>query len=86
VNTIIDYLTQNGVMSPAQLAKPPFSGQHFEGVFGLFEDASVMELRNKIKNLLHFPFFVYGLLSFALRPWPTRWIAIYAGAWLDKLA
>jgi type I restriction enzyme R subunit len=23
MNTIIDYLTQNGVMSPAQLAKPP---------------------------------------------------------------
>jgi type I restriction enzyme R subunit len=51
VNTIIDYLTQNGVMSPAQLAKPPFSDQHFEGVFGLFEDANVMELRNKIKNI-----------------------------------
>jgi type I restriction enzyme R subunit len=51
VNTIIDYLTQNGVMSPAQLAKPPFSDQHFEGVFGLFKDANVMDLRNKIKNI-----------------------------------
>lgn len=51
VNTIIDYLTQNGVMSPAQLAKPPFSDQHFEGVFGLFDDGAVMALRNKIKTI-----------------------------------
>jgi type I restriction enzyme R subunit len=51
VNTIIDYLTQNGVMSPAQLAKPPFSDQHFEGVFGLFDDGDVMDLRNKIKHI-----------------------------------
>jgi type I restriction enzyme R subunit len=51
VNTIIDYLTQNGIMSPAQLAKPPFSDQHFEGVFGLFDDANVMDLRNRIKRV-----------------------------------
>jgi type I restriction enzyme R subunit len=51
VNTIIDYLTQNGVMSPAQLAKPPFSDQHFEGVFGLFDDGDVMTLRNNIKTI-----------------------------------
>ncbi|MGJ8648329.1 MAG: DEAD/DEAH box helicase family protein [Marinomonas colpomeniae] len=51
VNTIIDYLTQNGVMSPAMLAKPPFSDIHFEGVFGLFGDGVVMDLRNKIKEV-----------------------------------
>ena len=51
VNTIIDYLTQNGVMSPAMLAKPPFSDIHFEGVFGLFDDAVVMDLRSKIKHI-----------------------------------
>lgn len=51
VNTIIDYLTQNGVMSPAMLAKPPFSDIHFEGVFGLFDDGAVMDLRNKIKDV-----------------------------------
>jgi type I restriction enzyme R subunit len=51
VNTIIDFLTQNGVMSPAMLAKPPFSDIHFEGVFGLFDDGVVMDLRNKIKNI-----------------------------------
>ncbi|HBY85872.1 MAG TPA: restriction endonuclease subunit R [Colwellia sp.] len=51
VNTIIDFLTQNGVMSPAMLAKPPFSDIHFEGVFGLFEDSVVMDLRNRIKRV-----------------------------------
>ena len=38
-------------MSPAQLAKPPFSDQHFEGVFGLFDDPAVMRLRNQIKSI-----------------------------------
>jgi type I restriction enzyme R subunit len=51
VNTIIDFLTQNGVMSPAMLAKPPFSDIHFEGVFGLFDDGAVMDLRNRIKRV-----------------------------------
>jgi len=51
VNTIIDFLTQNGVMSPAMLAKPPFSDIHFEGVFGLFDDGAVMDLRNRIKQV-----------------------------------
>ena len=49
VNTIIDFLTSNGVMSPAQLAQPPFSDIHFEGVFGLFDDTEVINLKNKIK-------------------------------------
>jgi type I restriction enzyme R subunit len=51
INTIIDYLTSNGVMSPAQLAQPPFSDIHFEGVFGLFDDGDVILLRNKIKQI-----------------------------------
>lgn len=33
------------------LAKPPFSDIHFEGVFGLFGDGVVMDLRNKIKEV-----------------------------------
>ncbi|HAW93261.1 TPA: restriction endonuclease subunit R [Candidatus Azambacteria bacterium] len=51
VNTIIDYLTQNGVMSPAQLAKPPFSDIHFEGVFGLFDTPNVSDIRDRIKGI-----------------------------------
>ncbi|MCG8097587.1 MAG: restriction endonuclease subunit R, partial [Candidatus Thiodiazotropha taylori] len=51
VNTIIDFLTSNGVMSPAQLAQPPFSDIHFEGVFGLFEDEDVSNLTGSIKKI-----------------------------------
>lgn len=32
-------------------AKPPFSDIHFEGVFGLFDDSAVMDLRNRIKRV-----------------------------------
>ncbi len=39
------------MMSPAMLAKPPFSDIHFEGVFGLFDDGVVMDLRNRIKGI-----------------------------------
>ncbi len=38
-------------MSPVHLAQPPFSYIHFEGVFGLFDDNAVMDLRNKIKGV-----------------------------------
>ncbi|MEW8333864.1 MAG: DEAD/DEAH box helicase family protein [Candidatus Thiodiazotropha sp.] len=51
INTIIDFLTQRGVMSPAQLAQPPFSDIHFEGVFGLFDDVEVSKLTGSIKKI-----------------------------------
>ncbi|AFY69170.1 Type I site-specific deoxyribonuclease [Thalassoporum mexicanum PCC 7367] len=36
VETIIDYLTQHGVMDPAQLYEPPFTNLHQYGLDGLF--------------------------------------------------
>ncbi|WP_246140409.1 type I restriction-modification enzyme R subunit C-terminal domain-containing protein [Euhalothece natronophila] len=41
VETIIDYLTQNGVMDPGLLYEPPFQDFHYEGLDGVFaeEDA-----------------------------------------------
>ncbi len=51
VNTIIDYLTQNGVMSPSMLAQAPFTDIHFEGVFGLFDDPVAIDLRDTIKRV-----------------------------------
>jgi len=51
INTIIDFLTQRGVMSPAQLAQAPFSDIHFEGVFGLFDEGDVAKLTGKIKKI-----------------------------------
>ena len=37
VETIIDYLTQNGVMDPGLLYEPPFTALHHEGLDGVFE-------------------------------------------------
>ena len=37
VETIIDYLTQNGVMDPGLLYEPPFTDLHHEGLDGVFE-------------------------------------------------
>jgi type I restriction enzyme, R subunit len=38
VETIIDYLTQNGIMEPAQLYTAPFTEAHPDGLDGLFPD------------------------------------------------
>lgn len=50
INTLIDYFTQNGVMTMAQqqLTEPPFSDIHSDSVFGLFDDAQVKVLTEKI--------------------------------------
>ncbi|WP_242065489.1 type I restriction-modification enzyme R subunit C-terminal domain-containing protein [Trichocoleus sp. FACHB-262] len=38
VETIIDYLTQNGIMDPGLLYEPPFTEVHHEGLDGVFRD------------------------------------------------
>ena len=38
VETIIDYLTQNGVMNPGLLYEPPFTNIHSGGLDGVFAD------------------------------------------------
>lgn len=38
VETIIDYLTQNGVMDPGLLYESPFTDLHYKGLDGVFED------------------------------------------------
>jgi len=38
VETIIDHLTQNGVMDPGLLYEPPFTDLHHKGLDGVFED------------------------------------------------
>ncbi|HEY9645717.1 MAG TPA: DEAD/DEAH box helicase family protein, partial [Chroococcidiopsis sp.] len=38
VETIIDYLTQNGIMDPGHLYEPPFTEAHPDGLDGLFRD------------------------------------------------
>jgi type I restriction enzyme R subunit len=41
VETIIDFLTKNGVMDPGLLFEPPFTDGHPSGVEGMFGDADV---------------------------------------------
>nr|CAA6829352.1 MAG: Type I restriction-modification system, restriction subunit R (EC [uncultured Thiotrichaceae bacterium] len=41
INTIITYLTKNGVIERKMLFEPPFTDLHHEGLFGLFDDTEV---------------------------------------------
>ena len=38
IETIIDYLTQNGIIDPKLLYEPPFTDLHYEGLDGVFDD------------------------------------------------
>ena len=38
INTIIGYLTKNGVIDKEMLFEPPFTNLHDQGLFGVFED------------------------------------------------
>ena len=51
INTIIDYLTQNGVMSAKQLAQPPFSDIHYEGITGVFSLEEAIRIRDTLKGI-----------------------------------
>ncbi|MEP0981868.1 DEAD/DEAH box helicase family protein [Leptolyngbya sp. AS-A5] len=44
IETIIDYLTQNGVMDPGQLYEPPFTEAHPDGLDGMFRDATADQI------------------------------------------
>ena len=49
INTLIDYFTQNGVMDPKQLTKPPFSDIHEQSVFGLFTPTDITRINANIQ-------------------------------------
>lgn len=40
INTIINYLSKNGVIDKQLLFQSPFTDTHDQGVFGLFDDAN----------------------------------------------
>ncbi|MDE5067831.1 MAG: heavy metal transporter, partial [Trichodesmium sp. St2_bin6] len=53
VENIIDYLTQNGVMSPELLYEPPFTDLHTEGLDGIFADKeadNIIEILTEINE------------------------------------
>ncbi|MGI9276549.1 MAG: type I restriction-modification enzyme R subunit C-terminal domain-containing protein [Endozoicomonas sp.] len=49
INTIIDWLCQNGTMEPAALYDPPFINFDDDSVFGLFSDEQAGEIVDKLK-------------------------------------
>lgn len=50
VTTIIDYLTQNGVMDAALLYEAPFTDIHQEGLDGIFSDSQADQIVKIIKS------------------------------------
>ena len=44
VETIIDYLTQNGTMDPGLLYEAPFTETHIEGLSGVFNDTEALRI------------------------------------------
>jgi len=41
INTIIDYLSKNGIIDKEMLFKPPFTNLHDQGLLGMFDDDAV---------------------------------------------
>jgi type I restriction enzyme R subunit len=50
VETIIDYLTQNGVMDPGLLYEPPFTDSHPEGLDGVFSDDDANQIISLVRS------------------------------------
>lgn len=50
VETIIDYLTQNGVMNPGLLYEPPFTDIHDAGLDGMFGEDDANFLVKKVRS------------------------------------
>lgn len=51
VRKIIDYLTNNGTMSPKLLYEPPFTDIHFEGLDGLFMDDKADDIVHHLRAI-----------------------------------
>jgi type I restriction enzyme R subunit len=50
VETIIDYLTQNGVMDPGLLYEPPFQDFHYEGLDGVFAEEEADDIISIVRS------------------------------------
>jgi type I restriction enzyme, R subunit len=50
VETIIDYLTQNGIMNPGLLYEPPFTDLHSSGLDGVFVDTDADAIVSIIRS------------------------------------
>ncbi|MBD2034553.1 DEAD/DEAH box helicase family protein [Leptolyngbya sp. FACHB-321] len=50
IETIIDYLTQNGVMDPGQLYELPFTEAHPDGLDGIFDDDDADQIVTLVRS------------------------------------
>ena len=50
VETIIDYLTQNGVMNPGLLYESPFTDIHYEGLDGVFNEDDAEKIVSLVRS------------------------------------
>ena len=53
INKLIDHLTRYGYVDPAQLVDVPYTQFHDQGVFGLFPEEDVMEIKNVLDEIRH---------------------------------
>ncbi len=44
INSVIAYLTKNGVIDKEMLFKPPFTHVHDQGLLGVFDDADASKV------------------------------------------
>lgn len=51
VDQVIDYLVNNGILDMSQLFEPPFTDNHYEGANGFFDEGSVVELFDVIREV-----------------------------------
>ena len=50
MNTIISYLTQNGMIEKNMLFEPPFTNMHDQGLLGVFDEADATKVIKFIDN------------------------------------
>lgn len=51
INTIITYLTKNGTIDKTMLFEPPFTNLHQDGVIGIFDDGSAMNVIKLVEQV-----------------------------------
>lgn len=51
IDSIIDYLTEKGIIEPEKLFEPPFTEINEQGVLGVFDEVKAEELINIIRNI-----------------------------------
>ncbi len=51
INSIVTFLTKNGMIDKKMLFEPPFTDVHDQGLFGVFDDADVVKVIHLIDRI-----------------------------------